>query len=392
MARIAGTMLLLAALSIAGAGWADEGGHRADASLVAARQKFFGTENVDAATGVVRKDRVVFSWVTNSTYATSVAGRILLLDSFVTRLEVTPGRTPIVIQDLVDLHPEAILLGHGHFDHADNAAYLAKLTGATIVATPETCDAMQADATRMFGAGTTVPCLAAVSRGSAPGAEVNTLGLLEPEATVTVFKHLHSTLVPTDPTVPLVHIDNIADPRDATLFPAGTPLTTVLDTRTSTGTGGPLSLFFHFRLAEAPHFSFAWHNTTGALREGCAIDGCFGPAVGQRLGEIMQALPGGTDVEIGSVVSLGFTTNGERDIVDYIGHVRPKVFIPAHLTAVARESSSLEWKLGFLKELDAMSVPADRRPELLWIVDPNDYLRPFSFDAKSRRWDKGRNR
>jgi hypothetical protein len=43
MARIAGTMLLLAALSIPGAGWADEGGHRADAALVAARQKFFGT-------------------------------------------------------------------------------------------------------------------------------------------------------------------------------------------------------------------------------------------------------------------------------------------------------------------------------------------------------------
>jgi glyoxylase-like metal-dependent hydrolase (beta-lactamase superfamily II) len=46
----------------------------------------------------------------------------VLLDTFVTRLEVQPGRTPSVIQDLVALDPDYIFLGHGHFDHADNAA------------------------------------------------------------------------------------------------------------------------------------------------------------------------------------------------------------------------------------------------------------------------------
>ena len=55
----------------------------------------------------------------------------------------------------------------------------------------------------------------------------------------------------------------------------------------------------------------------------------------------MEAL-GPTDVEIGSVVSLGFGINGERDIVDYSTHVAPKVFVPNHVTAVAVESSSLE--------------------------------------------------
>ncbi len=59
----------------------------------------------------------------------------------------------------------------------------------------------------------------------------------------------------------------------------------------------------------------------------------------------MQAL-GPTDVEIGSVVSLGFGINGERDIVDYNTHVAPKVFIPNHVTAVPLESPSLEWKVG----------------------------------------------
>jgi hypothetical protein len=66
--------------------------------LVAARQKVFGIENVDANTGAVKKDKVIFSWLTNTTYAVSVLGRVIMLDSYVTRLELTPGRTPFVVQ------------------------------------------------------------------------------------------------------------------------------------------------------------------------------------------------------------------------------------------------------------------------------------------------------
>ena len=138
-----------------------------------------------------------------------------MLDSYVTRLELTPGRTPFVIQDMVDLKPEAILLGHGHFDHADNAAYIAKLTNATIYASPETCDAMQADVVRMFndpnainGGAKIVPdanpvnCFSIVSRGSTPGTEITRLNFLEPLACIVGFKHMHSNAVPPDPTYP----------------------------------------------------------------------------------------------------------------------------------------------------------------------------------------------
>jgi glyoxylase-like metal-dependent hydrolase (beta-lactamase superfamily II) len=140
--------------------------------MVAARQKVFGTEAVDAKNGAVRADRVVFSWLTNATFAAAMKGHVVLLDSFITRLEVTPGRTPIVIQDLVDLKPEAIFLGHGHFDHADNAAYIAQETGAVIYATPETCDNMHIDATNNFANGYTlvkdVVCRPQTGRGSIP--------------------------------------------------------------------------------------------------------------------------------------------------------------------------------------------------------------------------------
>ena len=109
-----------------------------------------GQITLNGQNGRVNSNKVIFSWLTNATFGAAVNGHVVLLDSFVTRLEVVPGRTPFVIQDLVDLQPEAIFLGHGHFDHADNAAYIAAQTGATIYATPETCDNMAIDATNNF--------------------------------------------------------------------------------------------------------------------------------------------------------------------------------------------------------------------------------------------------
>jgi len=193
------------------------------------------------------------------------------------------------------------------------------------------------------------------------------------------------------------------------MFPAGTPLSRVLDISTArTGQGGPISIFYHFKLHGDNQFTFAWHNTTGALREGCALpnnlpppappgtpsqpgqdaNGCFGHVVAQRLAEVMESLRP-TDVEIGSVVSLGFGINGERDIVDYNTRIAPKVFIPNHTTAVAVESSSLEWKVGYLRVQDAMGIARPQRPQLMWLVDPNDYLRPLVFDPRDDRWRKG---
>jgi glyoxylase-like metal-dependent hydrolase (beta-lactamase superfamily II) len=90
---------------------------QSSAAVVAARQKIFGLDNVDPRSGAVRDDRVIFSWLTNASFAAAVKGHVLLLDTYVTRLEVQPGRTPFVIQDLVDLDPDYIFIGHGHFDH-----------------------------------------------------------------------------------------------------------------------------------------------------------------------------------------------------------------------------------------------------------------------------------
>ena len=396
-------------------------------SLIAARQKIFGIENVNPKNGKVRDDKVVFSWLTNATFAAAVKGHVVLLDTFATRLEVTPGRTPFTIQDMVDLKPEALFLGHGHFDHADNAAYIAQQTGAIIYATPETCDNMHIDATNNFDNGYTlvraVTCKTLTTRGSLPGKEIVQINDFEPAISITVFKHLHSTNTGmTDPdAVPIAATVNgacvptpskgntfpcnLQDPRDPQLFPLGTALSTVMNIATArTGPGGPISLFYVFTVNGNEKFKFAWHNTTGDIIDSCALPnnnpttglpfepqqdatGCFpgvmvnGKTVGANLASIMDKL-GPVDVDIGSVVSLGYSQNGERDIVSYLQHLKPRTFIPNHVTAVAVEGSSLEWKVGFFDALKAANVPQTEWPDLTWLVDPNDYLRPLVFNLR----------
>lgn len=113
--------------------------------MIAARQWIFGAEFVEPDSGELPGDKVIFSWLSASSFAVSVQGRVFMLDSYLTRMEVERGRTPLVLSDLVNLSPEAILLGHGHNDHADHAAYISAMTDAVIYATEETCGTMRTE-------------------------------------------------------------------------------------------------------------------------------------------------------------------------------------------------------------------------------------------------------
>ena len=165
-------------------------------------------------------------------------------------------------------------------------------------------------------------------------------------------------------------------------------------------------MFYVFTLTGGEHpFRFVWHNTTGDIVDSCALPnnnpatgqpfepgqaatGCFpgisvnNKSVGANLADIMASFAP-VDVEVGSVVSLGFNQNGERDVVSYMEQLKPRVFIPNHVTAVAVEGSSLEWKVGFFNALKARNFPLDS-VQVDWLVDPNDYARPLVFDTKAK--------
>src|SRR5207245_7992762 len=271
----------------------------ASADLVKARQFFFGAENVDARSGAVDRDKVIFTWLTNSSIGVSLKGRVVLLDSYVNRAETAPGRTPFVVGDLVKLSPEAIFLGHGHFDHADNAADIAGKLNIPIYASEETCVAMQADAAALHA--TTPPtihvasveCHSVTTSGSTPGAEIVKLTQLEPVACITAFRHLHSTTPPPDklqlPDYPIVPVINITDPRDVQMYPPGTAFS--YRSSGSGGPGGPVSILYQVVMRGDGRFTFLCPNTSGALKEGCAIDRCWGPAVGQQVVDRLRSLP-----------------------------------------------------------------------------------------------------
>jgi hypothetical protein len=458
-------------------------------ATIAARQRFFGAENVDSVTGAVNSSRVIFSWITNAGYAASFRGRVVLLDTYINRYEVPPTsgpdlrRTPFGPQDLIALSPEAIFLGHGHGDHADNAAYIAKWLNIPIYATPETCDIMQEDVARMAADPNTVNggvklipnanpvnCIGVVPRGSVPGAEVVNIDELDPVACIVAFKHIHSGTVPTDPNFwgsnPVVPVINDYDPREQAIYPPGTcvapynPPTTkepagtaaqigpgatggVLTTGvkglqgclatgavisnpvagqmnlTTTGFGGvagPYSIFYQIILRDGNHFTTVWHNTSGPLIEGFGtdpgltstdLDSPFNNGVsprgnslvGAHLFAIMDSLPP-TDIEFGSVTTLGLATNAIRDPFLYTQHVRPQIYVPGHMTDVQLVSSSLQSKKAFLLTQQAAAVSGSPEipggavyyPELRWEVDPNDFARPMVFDPDDARWSKDNSR
>jgi hypothetical protein len=344
----------------------------AHAALVKARQHFFGAENVDERTGKVREDKVIFSWFSVASFAVAARGPVFLLDSYIYRLADTPAYVPATVQDLVDLRPEFIFIGHGHGDHADNAAYVAKLTGARIYGAAEHCVAMQVDAQRLFGANTSVDCRAVTTTGSAPGAEVRTLTALKPDLCITAFKHVHSALVPVDPQFPQNLVNAIRDPRVDTLFPPNPP--PALDTRTSGGVGGPIAIMYQFTVANSD-FTFTWHDTAGPLKEQA-------PA----LLPFLASLPK-TDVQLGAGVSIGEANNGVRDITMYINALQPKVFYMTH-TDNFNIGASMFYVKAIERQFDIFGTPAAERPDIRGLHDPYDYLRPqaMTFDWRSDYW------
>jgi L-ascorbate metabolism protein UlaG (beta-lactamase superfamily) len=366
--------------------------------IVKARQKFFGVENVDA-NGNVKGDKVILSWASNTTYIASIMGRVIMLDSYITQVQLPT--TPIdrryskmLPQDFVDVKPEAIFLGHGHGDHADNAAFVAKWTGATIYASPETCDVMQLDVKRMWndpnavngGAkivpdGNPVNCVAVVPRGSRPGEYDETtnrstarrIGQLDPQVCILAFKFIHSGTAPQDPSFPHATFTPLTDPRYAgvtigttvypAIFPPGTSFTPPANpanavpgqmNTTTEGFGSPpgipagaITIFYQFVLRGGNNFSFVWLNSAGPATEGIGSDPglvtlaqyndpAFDPArkaLARKIGASLYALMDTlpkTDVLFGSIVSVGALVNQQRDIIKVTQHLKPKVYYPSH--------------------------------------------------------------
>jgi len=337
------------------------------ADTVKAREHFFGAENVDAA-GRVRSDRVILSWFSVASVAAAIDGHVVLLDSYIHKGEDRPNYVPTTTNEVAALRPEAIFIGHGHFDHANTGGELAARTGALIVGTPEHCDQARAQAVDFGGADTTIRCTAAVGRGSKPGAEVNQLAPLGDGITVTALKHLHSAPEPPDGENHETSVagGGLPEASQVLLHPPGQGTVTGLATSGDEGS----TMLYQFRIGK---FALTWHDSVGPLRERAP-----------QIFSLLRALPP-TDVQIGSTLGFNDPGNGQRDPVDYMAALKPKLFFPIHHDFVAEYGVSKSLEGVFRREM------AKRGPlptEVRWLYDPFDYLRPslMSFDVEAARF------
>lgn len=390
-----------------------------DAEMIAARTKIFGFENVNPKNGEVDKDKIVISWLGHITAAVSIRGRVIMLDTFIRRLEVTAGRTPFVIKDLVDLKAEAAFIGHGHSDHADNAAFIAAKNGMTLYMTPEACGTAQTALTRMkndpfmqadpffaIPQGTTIDCVGVTTAGSVPGTEVVRIPQLEPVACILGFRALHSVALPADPDWGPNIVEDTPDPRDATLFPPGVALTPPnnpanrqpgqQDLRQGPGPGGADQVNFHIVTKGAHNFTLHFNNSVGAMKEGVGSNWLNGtPADGQRILDLLRSLPP-TDYAFSTLSSGNTDFNGWRDQVYYAQALKPKIMTTGH----APVGVALQYYSGFLNQLKLMEAPRNAWPgfpRAEWPIvrnhtDPTDMLKPQVFDVNDPAWlnpDKG---
>ena len=163
------------------------------------------------------------------------------------------------------------------------------------------------------------------------------------------------------------------------------------------------SISSSFAAAADNNFTFAWLNSAGPAKEGIGSDPglvtlaqyndpAFDPArktlarnIGASLYALMDTLPR-TDVLFGSIVSLGAGNNQQRDIIMVKQHLKPKVYYPGHVDAVAQPGSALYHKINWRETATNMGWPQSEWPEFRLQIDPNDFMVPQVFDPKDARW------
>lgn len=323
------------------------------AAMITARTRFFGARNVDQGTGAVRRDRVILSWFGVANFAMAIRGHVVLLNAWVPRGAFS-GYVPTTPEELATLRPTLILIGHAHFDHAADATPLAVATGAPLGGTAEHCADLRA---RDRSPAMPPRCIELTPRGAAIGTRADRALLRGVE--VTVVKHLHSGATRPDS----------REPYHAPVLPVPgtTPLEhppTVQDVASLVGhlpdaEGG--DLLYRFRVGD---LSLVWHDTSGPAAD-------HAPGLFHFLRQLRPV-----DVHLGAIQSFNQFYNGMRDPRHYIEAIKPRLFVPTHhddwMPGITMSAEG--YRAPFYEELAKLNP--DQRPEVRFIRDPADYVRP----------------
>ena len=334
---------------------------------IAARQKFFGLDNVNPRTGAVRTDRVIMSWMGVSTFAASFNGHVVMLDGFLAYARSgTWGSSAEYLgfdpKDYAAINPEMYIFGHGHGDHMGHLPIiLGYLPSLRMFGVQEHCNDIKAAM-----APTVVDCTAVMPAGAPFGTEAVVPANLIPGVELRAVKHPHSAFPP----------DRLADPPFSTeqavvrscISYSLYPPTGTEPIPFGGPTSGVLSLSWQFKIG---NFALGWADTTGDISGNVSVSGL---GTGGNVPAVYATWPH-TNVLFGSIA-----VSPRRVFNQQIAAIEPQIFIPIHHDPCAFDVK---------RELDDQmkTLPKALRPQLWYISDPGDYGRPIVFDPSSPAWD-----
>ncbi|WP_020649973.1 MBL fold metallo-hydrolase [Solimonas variicoloris] len=335
----------------------------------AARERILGADATDPAT-------VKLWWYGVSGFIVAAGGHLFLFDAWES-VGLQKDYVPIGREELVAIQPEAIFVGHGHFDHAADAGYIAGQTGAALIGSRTVCTTARARAAQLE-ASVPFACLVVGDGDTPPPGAVQSLRVWQDLPPLQVIRHVHSAMDPADLLsggLPLIYRPELlsyvehlnTDPRELAMFAAA-----LLD---DGGVGEPTGGTWAYQL-RVGDFSLLWHDSAGPIGD----DAPDGPALRAALAQ----LPDCVDVQLGAIVGFGTLTSGLRDSLLYVAAAHPQVFLPNHHDAWAPVLGG--GAAAYERPWRAALATLDDPPELDYLRDPEDYLRPRTFRVDDPRW------
>lgn len=330
----------------------------------AARDAILGPDATDPAF-------VKLWWAGVSSFIVSMGGHLFYFDAWEI-IGLHADYLPIGREELAAMAPEAILVGHGHFDHAADLGYIAGRNGSAVVGSQEICDLAREQADR-DGNALLFPCLVTGSMTTPAPGVIQPVKLWADLPEVSILQHIHSaaTNESDDPGTPfapiapeslLAYLLNLnTDPQEYQWF-----LQSLDDPQ-----GGTWA--YHLRIGD---FSLLQHNSAGPIRS----ENPGGPEVQQAL----DSFPECVDVQLGAILGFNQPLNGLRDPRLYIEHAHAKIFLPTHHDNWAPGVSA--GARGYEMQLRAEIATLENPPELDFLVDPEDYLKPRVYRVDDPRW------